>query len=99
MHLNLAPQFELGDAPQVLAKDFFLYLKLMFVGRMLVVAPAATAVVRTGGRHAMRRRLDDLRRLRASEACLFFRERRFDFLPGKNERNEHSLSARPVFGI
>ncbi len=42
MDLDFALQFELGDAAQVLAQDFFLDLELMIVGGVLVVASAAT---------------------------------------------------------
>lgn len=59
MHLDFALQFELGDATQILAQDFFLDFELMFVAGMLVVASAATAEVFTLWLDAMRRSFDD----------------------------------------
>ncbi len=57
MDLNFALQFELGDAPQVLAQDFFLDFELMLVGGVLILASTAAGEVRTWRPHAMRRRL------------------------------------------
>ena len=54
MHLNFALQFELGDAPQVLAQDFFLDLELVLVAGVLIMASAAAGEIWTGWRDAVR---------------------------------------------
>ena len=43
MDLNFALQFELGDAPQIFAQDFFLDFELMLVAGVLIMASAAAA--------------------------------------------------------
>ena len=47
MHLNLALEFKLGDAPQVLAQNFFLDFELMLVAGVLVVAASTAREIRT----------------------------------------------------
>ena len=91
--LNLVLQFELGDAAQVLAQDFFLDFELMRIAGVLVVASAATAEVLAIRRYALRRGLEDGCGLGASEPWLLFGECGFDFLSGKNERDEDGLAA------
>ena len=56
MDLNFAMQFKLGDAPQVLAQDFFLDFELMLVAGVLVVASATAAEMWARRRDAVRRR-------------------------------------------
>ena len=96
MHLDFALQFELGDAPQILAQDFFFDFELVFVAGVLVVASATAAEVFTVWLNPMRRSFHDGFRVCASEARLFFGERRFDFFSGKNEWDEHGLAASAV---
>lgn len=98
MHLDFAIEFELGDAPQVLAQDVLLDFELMLVGGVLVVASAAAAKMRAGRLNAVRRWFHDCRGMCASEARFFFRERRVDFLSGKNKRNENGLAASAIVG-
>ncbi len=98
MYLDFVLQFELGDAAQVLAQDFFLDFELLLVAGVLVVASAAAAKMRTGRRNAVRRWLDDRRGLGAGEAGLFFGENGFDFFSGKNEGNENGLAASASVG-
>ena len=99
MQLNFALQFELGDAAQILAQDFFLDLELMLVGGVLVVASAAAGEMRTGRRDAVRRGFNDCVGVGASEAWLFFGDRCFDFFSGENEGDEDGLAAAAVFGF
>ena len=82
MDLNFALQFELGDAAQVLAQDFFLDLELVLVAGVLVMTSAAAAEVRTRRMGAVRRGLEDCRGAGAGEAGLLFGERGLDFLSG-----------------
>ena len=96
MHLDFALQFELGDATQILAQDFFLDFELMFVAGVLVVASAAAAEVFALWLDAMRRSFDDRFRACASEAGLFFGERRFNCFSGENQRDEDGLAASAV---
>ena len=96
MHFDFALQFELGDAAQVLAQDFFLDFQLVCVTGVLVVASAAAAEVLAIWLDAMRRSFEDRFRARTSEARLFFGERRFDFFSGQNQRDEDSLAVSAV---
>ena len=98
MHLNCAIEFELGKPPQILAQDLFLDLELMLVAGVLVVASPAAAEVWTGRLCPVRRRLQNCRGVRAGEAGLFFGERGFDLLSGKNKGNKHSLAASALVG-
>ena len=98
MRLNLALQIELGDAPQILAQDFFLDLKLMLIARMLIMAPAATREIRAAGEDSLRRSLDDLVYSRAREARFLFDEHRLDFFFRENKRHEYSLPASALIG-
>ena len=54
MDFDLALQFELGDAPQVLAQDFFLDLELVVIAGVLVMTSAAAAKMWTGRRNSVR---------------------------------------------
>src|ERR1039457_1214889 len=59
MDLDVKWQVELGRAPQALAQDFFLDLKLMLVAGVLVVTTAAAGKVLAARLDAVRRRLED----------------------------------------
>jgi hypothetical protein len=91
--LNFALQFELGNAAQVLAQDFFLDLELALVGGVLVVAATAASKIGTSRLDSVRRRLYDCHGAGASEAGLLFGNRGLDFLSGKNKGNENSFAA------
>ena len=93
MNLDVERQFQLGDATQALAQDFFLDLELVLVGRVLVVASAAAGEVRAGRQDAVRRRLDDRVGLRPREARLLLGEGGLDFFIGQDEGDEHGLAA------
>ena len=99
MQLNFALEFELGDAAQVLAQDFFLDLELVLVGGMLIVASAAVGEMWAGRRDAVRRRFHDCFCLRADEAGFFFRECGFDLFSDEDEGNEDGLAAGVVFAV
>src|SRR5580700_3766449 len=96
MDLNFALQFELGDAPQILAQDFFLDFELMLVSRVLIVASAAAAEVWARCLDPVRRRLYNSFGLGAGEAGLFFGDCGFDLFSGENERDEDGLAASAV---
>jgi hypothetical protein len=64
----------------------------------LVVASAAAAEMRTRGRDAVRRRLDDCGGVRAGEAGLFLGDGGFDLFRCENERDEDGLTAAAVVG-
>jgi hypothetical protein len=70
----------------------------MLVARILILASATAGEIGTGGRDAMRRRLDDRHGLGAGEAWLFLRNRGFDFFSGENEGNEYGFAASAVVG-
>jgi len=97
MHFDFALQLELGDAPQVLAQDFFLDLELVLVGGVLVLASAAMAEVRTRRLDAVRRGLYYFAGLGSGKARLLFGERGFDLFCGEGEGNEHGFAASAVF--
>ena|SRR5580704_3415205 len=97
MDLNFALQFELGDAPQVLAQDFFLDFELMLVAGVLVVASPAAAEMWTRRVDSVWRRSYDGFGLGAGEAGLLFRDDDFDLFSGENEGDEHGLAASAVF--
>ena len=97
VRLNFALQLELGDAPQVLAQDFFLDFELVLVAGVLVMASAATGIIRTRWLNAVRRRFHDCFGVGACESGFFFGECGFDFLSGENERNEYGLAASEIF--
>lgn len=94
--MNLALQFELGYAAQVLAQYFFLDLELALVGGVLVVAATAASKIGTSRLDSVRRRLYDCRGAGASEAGLLFGNRGFYLFSGKNKRNENSFAATAV---
>ena len=96
MHLDFALQFELGDAAQIFAQDFFFDFELMFVAGVLVVAAAAAAEIFTLWLDAVGRSFDDGFRVCASESGFFFGERRFDFFSCENERDEHGLASSAI---
>lgn len=98
MNLNLAVEFEPGKPPEIFAQNLLFYFELMLVTGMLILAPPATAKMWAGRRDAVHRRLDDFAGLRPHKAGLFFGERGFDFLAGKNKRNKHGLAASAVIG-
>jgi hypothetical protein len=81
VHLNFASELEFGDAAQVFAQDFCFDFELVLVGGVLVVASSAAAEVRTRGRDAVRRSLDDCRGVRPGEAGLFFGDCDLTFSP------------------
>lgn len=93
MQLNLTLQFELGDAAQIFAQDFFLDVELMLVGGVLVVASAAEGEIGTGWRHAVRGGLKDFRGMGSGEAGFHFGQRGLDFLSGQNEGDESGFAA------
>jgi hypothetical protein len=97
MDLNFTLKFELGDAPQILAQDFFLDFELMLVAGLLIMASAAAAEMRTRRRDAVRRRLHDGFGFRADEAGFFFGDDSFDLFSGENEGDEDGLTASAVF--
>ena len=97
MDLNPALKFELGDAAQILAENFFLDFELMVVSGVLIVASTTAAEMRTRRRDAVRRRLHDLDGLGAREAGFFLGERRFDLFSGEDERDEDCFAASAVF--
>ena len=97
MDLNFALQFEPGDAPQILAKNFRLNLELMLIAGVLIVASAAAAEMWTRRFDAVRRRLYGGLGLRAREAGFFFRDDGFDLFSGENKGDEHGLAASAVF--
>ena len=96
MRLNLALQIELGDAPQILAQDFFLDLKLMLIADVLVLASAAAAEMWTERRDAVRRRLYDCTGVRTGKAGFFFGDYGFDVFPGEDKGNKDSFAASAV---
>jgi hypothetical protein len=96
MHLNFTFQFNFGDAAQVFAQDFFFDLELVRVAGVLVVTSAALAEVGARRLGAVRRGLYDCSGAGAGEAGLFFDDRRFDFLCGKNEGNEDCFATSAV---
>ena len=98
VHLNFTLQFDLGDAAQVLAQDFFLDLELLLVAGVLVVASAAAAEMWTRRQDAVRRRLYDGSGLRTGEAGLFLGDCGFDFFSGENKRDEDGFAAAVVIG-
>jgi hypothetical protein len=97
MQLNFALEFELGDAAQVLAQDFFLDLELVLVAGVLVMASAATSEMWAGRRDAVRRRFQNRLDLRTGEAGFFFGECGFDLFSGEDEGNEDGFAAGAVF--
>jgi hypothetical protein len=97
MDLDLALKFELGDAAQIFAQDFFFDFELLFVGGVLVMTSSAAAKMRTRRRLAVRGWFDDCIGMGAGEARLFFGERGFDFFPRQNEGDEDSFAASAVF--
>src|SRR5580704_3709800 len=98
MNFDLAGEFELREAAQGLTQDLFLDLKLMLVGRLLVVTSAAVGKIWTGRRDAVRRRLDDRLGLGSREAGLTLANRSFDFFSGEDEWDEDGLAASAVGG-
>ena len=96
MHLNLTGKFELGDAAQILAQDFFLDIELMVVVGMLIVTSATAGEMRTGRRYAVRGGLHDCGSMSAREAGLFFGDRGVDFFAGENKGNEDGFAAAAV---
>ena len=86
MDFDLALQFELGDAPQVLAQDSFLISSWWSIAGVLVMTSAAAAKMWTGrrGLGAMTARRS-LRRAR-ERSRLFFGYRSFDFLPAVKQK-------------
>src|SRR5271156_4418039 len=97
MHLNFAPQLELGNAPEVFTQDFLFDLELVIVAGVLVVASAAACIVRACGLDSVWRGFHDCSGVCAGESGLFLGKRGFDFLSAKNERNEYGLAASVVF--
>jgi hypothetical protein len=97
MDLNFAFEFELGDAAQVLAQDFFLDFELMVVGGVLVVASAAAGEVWAGRLGAVQRGLYYFAGLGAGEAGLLFGDGGFDFFSGQDEGDENGFAAAAVF--
>jgi hypothetical protein len=97
MQVNFALEFELGDATQVLAQDFFLDLELMFVGGVLVVASATACEMWARWRDAVRGGLDDCFGLCTGEAGLFFGECGFDVFSGEDKGDEDGFAASVVF--
>src|SRR5258708_2589688 len=95
VQLDFTGQFELGDAAQVLAQNFFFDLELQLVSSVLVVASAAAAEVWTRGRNAMRRTLDDCRGVRSREAGLFFGYGGLCFFAPQEARGRNRLCAAP----
>lgn len=97
MHFDFARQFQLGQAPQILAQDLF-DPKLMLIARMLIMASPAACEIRTGGRDAMRRRFDDLVHPGSCEAGLLLDKSRVDSFFREDKRHEHSLAASMLVG-
>ena len=98
MHLNLALQFDFGNAAQVLPQDFMLDLELVFVAGVLIVAPAAASKVWAGRRHAVRRRLYDCSGVGARETRPIFGECGLDLFASENKGYENSLAASARVG-
>jgi len=98
MNPDLTRQFELGRAPQRLAQNFFLDLKLMFVGCVLVVTSSALAEVWTGRLGALCGRRDHRLGMSARETRFLLGQSGFDFFSGQHERHEHCLSAAMLIG-
>ena len=65
----------------------------MLVAGVLVLASAATSIVRTAGLDAVFRGLEDRFNVRAREAGLLLGERSFNLFAGKNKRDEYRLAA------
>ena len=82
MDLDFGLEFELGDAPQVLAQDFFFDFELLVVGGVLVMASATKAKVWARRRDSVVGRLNDCGGMRAGKAGFFLGEGGFDFLSG-----------------
>ena len=93
MHFDIERQFELGGAPEALAKDLFLDLKLMIVSGMLVVAPSAAAKIGTGGLDPVRRTFDDAFNLCSGKSWLLFGEESSDSFSGKDKGDEYGFAA------
>ena len=98
MNLDLRPDFELGSAAEGFAQNLFLDFELMFVGGVLVMAASAAREIRTGGRDAMGRSLDNRFGVRASESGLLLSDRSFDSFPRQNERQKNRLAAATLVG-
>ena len=96
MRLNLALQFNPGDAPQIFAENFCLDLQLVIVAGVLVLTSPAAFVIRTRGRNPVRRRLHDPRDVRPREPRFFLGERGVDFFPAKNERRKDGFAPSSV---
>src|SRR5208282_929986 len=96
MHFNFALQFELGNAAQILAQNFFLDFELILVGGVLIMAPAAAAEMWARRLDPVRRGFYDCLGLGAGEARFFFRDGGFNFFPVENKRNEYGLAASAV---
>lgn len=93
MNLNLALHLKSGDAAQVLAKNLFLYFKLVSIISMLIVASAAFREIGAVGWDAMGGWRDDLFSARPHEARSPFSNRGIHFLFGKHEWNKHRFTA------
>jgi len=98
MQLDFAIEFELGDAPKILAQDFFLDFELMLVIGVLVVASTAGTKIWARRRNTMRRRLYDRFGMGSGETGLFLGDRGFDLFSGENERDKYGLAASAVVG-
>src|SRR5208282_5198366 len=85
MQLDFAIEFELGDAPQILAQNLFLDFELMLVIGVLVVASTAGTKIWARRRNTMRRRLYDRFGAGSGETGLFLGDRGFDLFSGETK--------------
>lgn len=97
MDLNLTGQIELGYAPQCLAKNFFLDFKLMFVVRVLIVAPSTNAKVGATGQHAMSGGPHDVIGRGSRKPRLLLDKRGLNLLSRKHEGDEYGFATRVGF--
>jgi hypothetical protein len=77
-----------AEPPEEIADLFVFELQLRWVGDVLILAPAAIAEVAARGSNAVRRRLNDAPKPRATESLFCLSYFRFDHFGDLNERDE-----------
>ena len=93
MHLDFWRHFQFRQPPQILLQDLSLDRELMFVARVLIVAPTALREVGTTRFDPRRRRLKNRTDSRPCKARLLFNERDLYFLACQHKRHKHGLAA------
>ena len=91
MNLYLDGKLDLCCAPQSLAKDLFLDLKLVIVFRMLVVTSAAPGEVGARRFYSFRRGFNHSSQLGPNKTSLLFADRCLDSFAREDKRDEDGL--------